>query len=92
LRRELTVVYEYRGLMAETWDFLRGDPSGREDRDFYRWMIHQYGQPVLDAGCGTGRLLLDYLVEGIDIDGVDVSPEMLRLCHKKGYRWSGRFA
>lgn len=30
--------------------------------------------------CGTGRLLLDYLAQGIDIDGVDNSPEMLALC------------
>jgi SAM-dependent methyltransferase len=69
--------------MAETWDLLRGDPSGRSDREFYLGMIARYGEPVLDAGCGTGRLLLDYLEEGIDIDGVDVSPEMLDLCRAK---------
>jgi SAM-dependent methyltransferase len=38
---------------------------------------------VLDVGCGTGRLLLDYLELGIDIDGVDNSPEMLALCREK---------
>lgn len=69
--------------MAETWDLLRGDPSGRDDRDFYLSMIGRFGEPVLDAGCGTGRLLLDYLVEGVDIDGVDISPEMLNLCREK---------
>ena len=76
--------YEYRGLMAETWDMLRGDPSGRFDRDFYAAMIEGYGQPVLDVGCGTGRLLLDFLAAGIEIDGVDVSPEMLTICGEKG--------
>jgi ubiquinone/menaquinone biosynthesis C-methylase UbiE len=75
--------YEYRGLMAETWDFFRGDTSGWEDRFFFREMIDQYGQPVLDVGCGTGRLLLDYLSQGIDIDGLDNSPEMLALCRQK---------
>jgi ubiquinone/menaquinone biosynthesis C-methylase UbiE len=75
--------YEYKGLMAETWDLLRGDPSGRSDREFYLRTIAQYGEPVLDVGCGTGRLLLDYLEEGIDIDGVDISPEMLELCRAK---------
>jgi ubiquinone/menaquinone biosynthesis C-methylase UbiE len=83
MRQESTSAYEYRGLVAETWDFLRGDPSGRDDRDFYLGLIAQYGQPVLDAGCGTGRLLLDYLAKDIDVDGVDVSPEMLRLCYEK---------
>lgn len=81
---ELVTSYEYRGLMAATWDDLRGDPSGRDDRDFYLTMIRQFGEPVLDVGCGTGRLLLDYLALGIDIDGIDVSPEMLALCREKG--------
>lgn len=69
--------------MAQTWDLLRSDPTGRFDRDFYLNLIEYHGQPVLDAGCGTGRLLLDYLQKGIDIDGVDVSPEMLQLCRAK---------
>jgi ubiquinone/menaquinone biosynthesis C-methylase UbiE len=75
--------YEYRGLMAEFWDLLRGDTSGWSDRFFFRDVIGRYGQPVLDVGCGTGRLLLDYLASGIDIDGVDNSPEMLAICREK---------
>jgi ubiquinone/menaquinone biosynthesis C-methylase UbiE len=76
--------YEYRGLMAEFWDLLRGDTSQWADRFFYRDVIAASGQPVLDVGCGTGRLLLDYLAQGTDIDGVDNSPEMLALCREKG--------
>lgn len=38
---------------------------------------------MLDVGCGTGRLLLDYFQQGIDIDGVDNSPEMLAICKQK---------
>lgn len=75
--------YEYRGLMAEAWDVLRGDTSNWADRHFYFAIIQQYGQPVLDVGCGTGRLLLDYMQQGIDIDGVDNSPEMLAICQHK---------
>jgi ubiquinone/menaquinone biosynthesis C-methylase UbiE len=41
---------------------------------------------VLDVGCGTGRLLLDYLGSGVDIDGVDNSPDMLALCRAKAAR------
>lgn len=75
--------YEYTGLIAQAWDLLRGDTSRWEDRFFYLEVIRRYGQPVLDVGCGTGRLLLDYLAQGIDIDGADNSPEMLALCRQK---------
>lgn len=75
--------YEYRGLMAQAWDVLRGDTSRWADRFFYLDLIREVGQPVLDVGCGTGRLLLDYLALGIDVDGVDNSPEMLALCREK---------
>src|SRR5207253_7390676 len=51
-----------------------------------RELIERYGQPALDVGCGTGRLLLDYLGAGIDIDGVDNSPEMLARCQEKAGR------
>lgn len=75
--------YEYKGLMAQSWDVLRGDTSQSPDRFFYLKLIQAYGQPVLDVGCGTGRLLLDYLAQGIDIEGVDNSRDMLALCRQR---------
>ena len=75
--------YEYKGLMAEAWDILRGDTSQWADRFFYLDLIKQYGEPVLDVGCGTGRLLLDYQQQGIGVEGVDNSPEMLTICRRK---------
>src|SRR5437016_13895527 len=78
--------YEYRGFLASAWDLLRGDTSDWLDRPFYRNIILHSGQPALDIGCGTGRLLLDYLADGIDIDGVDNSPEMLALCREKAQK------
>lgn len=77
-------MYEYCGLMAATWDLFRGDTSRWADRFFYKEAIARSGQPVLDVGCGTGRLLLDLLADGIDADGVDNSPEMLARCRRKG--------
>ena len=78
-----TQPYEYRGMIAKAWDLLRGDTSEWPDRAFYRAIIEREGGPALDVGCGTGRLLLDYLSAGLDVDGVDVSPEMLALCREK---------
>ena len=75
--------YEYYGLIAEFWDLFRGDTSTWEDRFFYLEAVRKYGQPVLDVGCGTGRILLDFMQQGIDIDGIDNSPDMLTLCKQK---------
>jgi len=72
--------YEYYGLLVRYWDLMRGDTSNWPDRPFYLEIIKKYGQPVLDIGCAAGRLLIDYLSQGIDIDGVDISPEMISIC------------
>lgn len=69
--------------MAKSWDLLRGDTSSWLDRPFYLRAIRRFGEPALDVGCGTGRVLLDFLAQGIDIDGVDNSPEMLELCRQR---------
>jgi len=74
---------EYAGLKARSWDVLRGDTSDWADRAFYLDLIEERGQPVLDVGCGTGRLLLDFLAIGIDIDGVELSPEMVAILRAK---------
>ncbi|MCI0608905.1 MAG: class I SAM-dependent methyltransferase [Anaerolineae bacterium] len=75
--------YEYYGMMAEFWDLFRGDTSTWDDRFFFLDVVKKYGQPVLDVGCGTGRILLDFMQQGFDIDGVDNSPDMLALLQQK---------
>jgi SAM-dependent methyltransferase len=74
---------EYRGLLATTWDLLRGDTSAWPDRPFYKTLIERREGPALDVGCGTGRLLLEYLASGLDVYGVDESAAMLDICRAK---------
>lgn len=78
-----TPSYEYYGMLAEFWDLFRGDTSTWDDRFFFLDVVKKYGQPVLDVGCGTGRILLDFMQQGIDIDGVDNSPDMLARLRQK---------
>lgn len=49
------------------------------DAPFYLGLARQLGGPVLEIGCGTGRLLLAIARAGIEIDGVDNSSAMLRV-------------
>lgn len=73
----------YYSLVAEYWDLLRGDTSQWSSRPYFLKLIREYGEPALDVACGTGRLLLDYKQEGVDIDGVDISEEMIALAREK---------
>jgi SAM-dependent methyltransferase len=68
--------------MASTWDIWRDNSANSDDSVFYGDIVRKYGQPALDVGCGTGRILLNYLSAGVDIDGVDNSPEMLAICRE----------
>lgn len=73
------VVWHY-GLMAERWaEFI----TDAREIPFILQEIARYGQPVLDVACGTGRVLLPLLRAGIDIDGNDISKDMLHYCQSK---------
>lgn len=39
--------------------------------------------PVLELGCGTGRVLLPLARAGIQVTGIDLSPAMLDICRAK---------
>ena len=41
------------------------------------------GQRVLEVGCGTGTNLLNYQRAGSEVFGVDLSPRMLAMAHRK---------
>ena len=76
------------GLVAQYWsEFNVASP---EELAYWRQCIQRFGQPALDAGCGTGRLLVPLLAEGFDVDGSDISPDMLALCRAKAEQVAGR--
>jgi SAM-dependent methyltransferase len=72
----------HHGLVAEWWAAF--NTEGVEIDYFGRFV--ERGQPALDAGCGTGRLLLPWLRAGFDVDGCDVSPDMVALCRASARR------
>jgi SAM-dependent methyltransferase len=73
------------GLIARYWAEFNDDFRSHEIPYFQR-RIEEGGGPALDVGCGTGRLLVPYLRAGLDVDGCDVSADMVALCREKAER------
>jgi SAM-dependent methyltransferase len=48
-----------------------------DDLDFWRSLAERSGGPVLELGCGTGRILLHLAQAGFTVVGLDHSAEML---------------
>ena len=53
------------------------------DRDFYLNLANEYGGPVLEFGCGTGRITLPLARQGVDVTGMDASHSMLEVLRSK---------
>jgi SAM-dependent methyltransferase len=54
-----------------------------EDIPFYSGLAMEAGGPVLEVGCGTGRLLFPLAEAGFDCVGIDSSIEMLNRCRDR---------
>jgi SAM-dependent methyltransferase len=55
----------------------------RTDVGFFVEAAKESGGPVLEVGCGTGRVLIPTARAGIEITGLDLSPHMLEVCREK---------
>ena len=69
------------GLLARWWaEFNVAEPH---ELAYWRGAIRRFGEPAIDLGCGTGRFLVPLRSEGFDIDGSDVSEDMLAQARAK---------
>ena len=71
-----------REFVGEFYDHIAPSKQ-RKDVDFWVEMARQSGGPVLEIGCGTGRVVLPIARAGIQITGLDLSPAMLSICRQK---------
>lgn len=71
---------DYSGQVLQYYDLLT---QGREDVDFYLAESLRRGGPVLDLGCGTGRVALPLAGAGLSVVGLDLSWDMLALARHK---------
>jgi ubiquinone/menaquinone biosynthesis C-methylase UbiE len=72
---------EYDRIDAEFYDYYSTGLEG--DVDFYVLEAQKAGSPVLEIGCGTGRITIPIAQEGIAITGLDLAPSMLAVARRK---------
>ena len=73
--------YDRYAFVAEFYDHVVPYRE-RRDVEFFVTMAQQANGPVLEAGCGTGRILTPMARAGVEITGLDVSQTMLAICRK----------
>lgn len=57
--------------------------AARRDVAFFVDQAKAAGGTVLELGCGTGRVLIPTARAGVEITGIDLSPQMLAICREK---------
>jgi len=74
--------YEEYAFIADLYDHVV-PYRNRPDVEFFVEAAEESGGPVLEVGCGTGRVLIPTARAGIEIVGLDLSQPMLDVCRKR---------
>jgi 2-polyprenyl-3-methyl-5-hydroxy-6-metoxy-1,4-benzoquinol methylase len=67
----------YTGIVVEAYTKLK---SSHFDPEPYAQFVATMGQPGLEIGCGDGDPLLTLRRQGLDVEGLDSSSDMLERC------------
>lgn len=65
------------------YDLVHGSFAEPEIARFFIDSAKEFGQPVLELASGSGNILIPLAEAGIDIQGIDISDQMLRACKGK---------
>ncbi|MEO1443073.1 MAG: class I SAM-dependent methyltransferase, partial [Chloroflexota bacterium] len=67
--------------VARYYDAENADKT--DDIAFYRELAEEYDGPILDIGCGSGRVVLPLARDGRTVHGIDNNAPMLERAHKR---------
>lgn len=98
--RDLTPLLLSSRAVAEGWegwdeyapfyDWENAQTVGRRDIAFWRRLAIAHAGPVLELGCGTGRVTFPLARDGVPIVGIDRSAEMLARAERRRRRVRNR--
>jgi SAM-dependent methyltransferase len=74
--------YDEYAFIADLYDHVV-PYRDRSDVAFFVEAAQRAGNPVLELGCGTGRVLIPLARAGAEIVGLDLSPRMLDVCRRR---------
>ena len=75
---------------APFYDWENARTLGRRDVAFWRNVARQAGGPVLELGCGTGRISIPLARAGVPLTGIDRSASMLDYAQRRLRRMKER--
>ncbi|MFH1831649.1 MAG: class I SAM-dependent methyltransferase [bacterium] len=78
--------HAYKGITAQLYDLWFDFDQQYDDLSFYQRHIKQNGGNALEIASGTGRLLLPYIQEGLNVEGLEPSTEMNEICYAKAHQ------
>jgi len=76
-------LYSASELHPAIYDAMAASIPGGDDVAFYRSLAEQAGGPVVELGCGTGRVAIPLAEAGFDVTGIDRSAGMLARARMK---------
>jgi SAM-dependent methyltransferase len=82
MRDRLPVNEPYDGVVARAYDTWIPVDESWPDEVVYREVLREVDGTILELGCGTGRPLLRWLTEGLDVEGLDASADMLSILRR----------
>lgn len=72
----------YGSLCTQMYD-LDKPHAPENELEFYLQYVARKDMKILEPMCGSGRFLIAFLEEGYEVDGFDVSEDMLNACRQK---------
>lgn len=82
-RRQVRKLRAVDDLYLDPLHYDRMFPDPGRAADFYLSQVRRFGEPALELACGTGRLTIPLAHQGLDMTGLDYSPQMLAEARRK---------